>query len=82
MTLTKSHIIETITEQNGFVLKKSIEMVETIMEIMKSSLPSVHNVMISGFGKFGVKEKWERRGRNSAIGEDMMLAPRRVVTFW
>jgi integration host factor subunit alpha len=81
MTLTKSHLIEAIAEQNGFTKKKSTETVETILEIIKSTLASGEDVLISGFGKFCVKNKRERRGRNPATGEDMMLAPRRVVTF-
>jgi nucleoid DNA-binding protein len=48
---------------------------------LKSRLSSGEDVLISGFGKFCVKEKRERRGRNPVTGEDMMLAPRRVVTF-
>jgi len=48
---------------------------------MKSTLASGEDVLISGFGKFCVKEKAERKGRNPATGEDMMLAPRRVVAF-
>ena len=81
MTLTKSHLIEAISEQNGFTKKKSTETVETILEIIKSSLASGDDVLISGFGKFCVKDKPGRRGRNPATGEDMMLRPRRVVTF-
>ena len=81
MTLTKSHLIDAIAEQNGFSKKKSTETVETILEIIKSTLVSGEDVLISGFGKFCVKEKRERKGRNPATGEDMMLAPRRVVTF-
>ncbi len=81
MVLTKSHLIEAIAEQNGFTKKKSTEIVETIFEIIKSTLASGQDVMISGFAKFCVKEKRERRGRNPATGEDMMLAPRRVVTL-
>ena len=81
MTLTKSHLIDAIAEQNGFSKKKSTETVETILEIIKSTLVSGQDVLISGFGKFCVKEKRERKGRNPATGEDMMLAPRRVVTF-
>jgi integration host factor subunit alpha len=81
MTLTKSHLIDTIAEQNGFTRRKSIETVEIILEIIKSKLASGEDVMISGFGKFCVKQKRERRGRNPATGEDMTLAPRRVVTF-
>ncbi len=81
MTLTKSHIINAIAEQNGFTMKKSSETVETILEIIKSTLASGEDVLISGFGKFCVKQKRERKGRNPATGEDMVLMPRRVVTF-
>ena len=81
MTLTKSQITDTIAEQNGFTKKQSTETVETILEIIKSELASGEDVLISGFGKFCVNEKRERRGRNPATGEDMMLGPRRVVTF-
>jgi integration host factor subunit alpha len=56
-------------------------MVETLLEIIKSTLASGENVMISGFGKFEVKSKKERRGRNPATGEDAMVSARRVVRF-
>jgi integration host factor subunit alpha len=81
LTLKKSHLIDAIAEQNGFTRKKSAETVEILLEIIKSTLSSGDDVMISGFGKFCVKEKGERRGRNPATGEDMIMAPRRVVTF-
>ncbi|MCJ7539626.1 MAG: integration host factor subunit alpha [Desulfobacterales bacterium] len=67
--------------KNGFSRNKSIETVETLLEIMKQTLASGEDVMVSGFGKFCVKEKSERKGRNPATGGDMMLAPRKVVTF-
>jgi len=81
MTLTKSHLIDAIAKQNGFTRIKSSETVETILELIKSTLESGEDVLISGLGKFCVKEKRERKGRNPATGEDMVLAPRRVVTF-
>ena len=81
VTLTKSHLIDAIAHQNGFTKIKSIETVETILEIIKSTLALGDDVLISGFGKFCVKEKRERKGRNPATGEDMVLSPRRVVTF-
>ena len=81
MALTKSHLIEAIAEQIGFTKKKSTETVEAILEIIKSTIASGEDVLVSGFGKFCVKEKRERKGRNPATGEDMILAPRRVVTF-
>jgi integration host factor subunit alpha len=81
MALTKSHLINAIAEQNGFARRKTAETVETILELIKSTLASGDDVLISGFGKFCVKEKQERKGRNPATGEDMILASRRVVTF-
>jgi integration host factor subunit alpha len=81
MTLTKVHIIEAIAEQIGFPKNHSSEIVETLLELIKSALESGEDVMISNFGKFCVKEKRERKGRNPATGDSMMLAPRKVVTF-
>ena len=81
MTLTKADIVEAVAEQNGYTNKRSVEMVETLLEIIKSTLESGEDVLVSRFGKFCVKEKKERLGRNLANGEAMMLAPRKVVTF-
>jgi integration host factor subunit alpha len=80
-TFTKANIISTIQSKNGYSLKKSADIVENLLEILKSTLVSGENVLISGFGKFCVKDKRERRGRNPATGDDLMLAPRRVVRF-
>ncbi|MBW2246018.1 MAG: integration host factor subunit alpha [Deltaproteobacteria bacterium] len=81
MALTKAQIVETICNQIGFTQKRSSEIVETLLEIIKSTLESGEDVLISNFGKFCVKHKGERRGRNPATGEAMMLAPRKIVTF-
>jgi integration host factor subunit alpha len=81
MTLTKAELIDAIAEQNGFTKKQSTETVETILDLIKSSLAAGDDVLISGFGKFCVKNKSVRKGRNPATGEDMLLRPRRVVTF-
>ena len=56
-------------------------MVEQLIETIKSTLASGEDVLVSGFGKFCVNDKKERRGRNPATGDSMMLRPRRVVTF-
>ena len=81
MALTKAEIIEAVADQIGFSKNHSSEIVETLLEIIKRSLESGEDVLISGFGKFCVKEKKERKGRNPATGNSLMLAPRRVVTF-
>ena len=81
MTLTKADIINAVHQELGFTTNLSNELVEQILEIIKSKLESGEDVLFSGFGKFCVKEKRERKGRNPATGEDLLLAPRRIVTF-
>jgi len=81
MTLTKDALINEVAKENGHPRNQSVELVETLLEIIKSKLVSGADVLISGFGKFCVRKKRERRGRNPATGEDMMLEGRKVVTF-
>jgi len=81
MTLTKDALVNEVAQANGYPRNRSVELIETLLEIIKSKLGSGEDVLISGFGKFCVKEKRQRRGRNPATGEDMILDARRVVTF-
>ena len=81
MTITKNQIIEEVRVNNRLTKKQSSKTIEALLEIIKETLATGEDVMISGFGKFCVKEKRERRGRNPATGEDMMLDARKVVTF-
>ena len=81
MALTKAGIVQTIAEQTELTKNQSQHAVETLMELMKKTLASGEDVLISGFGKFCVNEKAERIGRNPATGDSMMLSARRVVTF-
>ena len=80
-TLTKMDIVSAVQAESGYILKESTDIVNTLLEIIKSTLASGEDVLISGFGKFQVKDKRERRGRNPATDGDMILPPRRVVTF-
>ena len=81
MALTKDDIIEAIAREIYFQKNQSTEIVETLLELIKKTLESGDDVLVSGFGKFRVREKKARRGRNPATGESMILDPRRVVTF-
>jgi len=81
MTLTKADIINEVMNENGYGRRQAAETVETLLELIKKILASGDDVLVSGFGKFCVKQKKKRRGRNPATGGDMMLAPRKVVTF-
>ena len=80
-TLTKVEIIQKIQEETGFQKKVAIEVFEALLELIKRTLASGEDVLVSGFGKFCVKEKHSRKGRNPATGESMMLDSRKVVTF-
>ena len=80
MALTKSDIVARVHEL-GFTKKKSVDIVESLLEIMKSTLEQGDDILISGFGKFCVKKKNKRRGRNPATGSDLILRERKVVTF-
>ncbi len=81
MTLTKADLIDSIYNQIDLPKAKSAHLVESVLEIIKKTLESGEDILISGFGKFSVKEKNDRRGRNSHTREDLMLDARRVVTF-
>jgi integration host factor subunit alpha len=81
MALTKAVIIDRITDELGLSRKSSSEAFESLLEILKSALESGDDVLMSGFGKFCVRTKRARRGRNPATGEAKILRARRVVTF-
>jgi len=81
MTLTKERIIEGVQKQTDQKRAGSSRIFESLLEIMKQTLSSGEDILISGFGKFCVKEKNERRGRNPQTGEDINLDGRRVITF-
>jgi integration host factor subunit alpha len=81
MTLTKANLVETVRDVYGFTKKDSHKLVDKLLGIIKDTLVNGEDVLVSGFGKFCVKDKRRRRGRNPATGEDLMLGSRRVVTF-
>lgn len=82
MTLTKAHIVEAIQNDLNLPRKKVVDVLETLLELVKHSLENGEEVLVTGFGKFCVKEKAQRSGvRNITTGEELTLAPRRVVTF-
>ena len=77
MALTKHGIVEQLQAELGFPKNKSVEIVESLLEIIKASLESGDDVLVSGFGKFCVKDKKERKGRNLATGEGAIISARR-----
>jgi integration host factor subunit alpha len=81
LALTKITLAEKISGKNNQSPSQAKDTIETLLEIMKTTLAAGEDIMISGFGKFQVNEKAPRKGRNPATGEDMVLGKRRIVTF-
>jgi len=81
MTLRKADLVDSISSATDITKKQSRGIIEATIDIIKSTLASGEDVLISGFGKLCVKQKAERKGRNPATGEDLMQPARKVVTF-
>ena len=79
--MTKADIFEKVQESTGLTRKESAEMVEEVFSIMKNTLESGEDLKVSGFGKFIVKQKADRRGRNPQTGESLTIEARRILTF-
>lgn len=81
MTLTKDRIIQSMYKHLEIPKIQSAQLIDSFLEIMKRTLENGEDMVISGFGKFCIKDKNDRRGRNPKTGNDLMLGSRRVVTF-
>jgi len=79
--VTKAEIAKIVHERLGLSKKESAEMVDAVLEHIRQALAAHEDVKLSGFGHFMVRHKRARRGRNPKTGEDIMIAPRSVVTF-
>lgn len=79
--MTKADIVERIYEKVGFSKKESAELVETVFDLIKSTLEEGDKIKIAGFGNFVVKEKADRRGRNPQTGEEITISARKILTF-
>jgi integration host factor subunit alpha len=81
MALTKEHIVQSIGSHCDLPERQSRQVFESVLEMIKGTLESGEDILVSGFGKLCVKDKSERRGRNPQTGEDLKLVSRRVITF-
>ena len=81
MTLTKENLVQSLYDQCGFSKQQSKVLADNVFELIKKALESGDDVLISGFGKFCVRKKAPRRGRNPVSGGDLTLDARMVVTF-
>ena len=81
MTLIKAELAQAVSTKTDYEKWRSAELVDTVFEVIRQTLESGEDVLISSFGKFSIRKKQERRGRNPQTGEPIMLPPRKVVTF-
>jgi len=81
MSMTKIDIIESVYAKLGIPKQECVRIVESVFDIIKDELDKWNDVKISGFGKWTVKAKKKRKGRNPQTGEDLIIDARRVVTF-
>ena len=79
--MTKAEVVEKVYEKIGFSKKETVEMVDTVFDIIRDTLASGEKVKIAGFGNFLVRDKKSRRGRNPQTGESMEITARRVLSF-
>ena len=79
--MTKADLIESVYLKTGFSKKESAEIVETVFDLIKTTLEDGEKIKIAGFGNFVVKEKATRRGRNPQTGEEIEITARRILTF-
>lgn len=81
MTLTKARIVEKLYAESDFSKERCVELVESVFRLMKDELKKENDICVSGFGKWSVRRKTPRSGRNPQTGEAIMLDARTVVTF-
>ena len=81
MALTRANIIASVRHKFKLTKPESVQVVESLLEIIRKTLANGEDLLITGFGKFRVKDKEKRKVRNPQTGEDMMMRSRRVVTF-
>jgi integration host factor subunit alpha len=81
MTLTKADLVQKIYQTHNLTKAQATSIVETFLKISKDCLANGEDLLISGFGKFNIKDKNARRGRNPQTGKELILTARKVVTF-
>jgi len=81
MSLTKANLIDSVSRKMTFHRSYSTHLVESLLEIIKQTLESGEDILITGFGKFCVKDKKERKGWNPQTGEDLVMRERKIVRF-
>jgi integration host factor subunit alpha len=81
MAMTKAHLVKELSRQGVLKRKDCQRAVDCLIESMKSSLARGEDLLISGFGKFSIRNRGRKRVRNPRTGDEFLMDPRKVVTF-
>jgi len=81
MAITRRGMVETLRKDLDIPREECSRIVKSFCDLISSELEKSNTVMISGFGKWTVKSKRERKGRNPLTGEEMTIEARKVVRF-
>ncbi len=81
MALTQADMAESLFNEMGLNKKEARELVDSFFQELEASLVAGEQVKLSGFGKFDLRDKNARPGRNPKTGEKVRIPARRVVTF-
>ncbi|MHC1698881.1 MAG: integration host factor subunit alpha [Geobacteraceae bacterium] len=79
--MTKKDLIENVRSTSNLKRKEAEEIVESVLDIIKETLASGEDLKVSGFGKFVVHQKHDRKGRNPQTGESLNITARKILTF-
>jgi integration host factor subunit alpha len=79
--VTKAEIVEKVSVKIGLTKRESQDLVESVFGVLKNTLEAGEDIKIAGFGKFEVKQKKDRLGRNPQTGESITIEARRVLSF-
>ena len=80
-TVTRAHLGEAVYQEVGLSRNESVDLLETVLNLMTKSLVEGETVKISSFGSFSIRQKGERIGRNPKTGEEVPILPRKVLVF-
>lgn len=81
MAITKAELAEDLFNVLGINKREAMDIVELVFEEMRTLLEQGHQIRLSGFGNFSLRDKKQRPGRNPKTGKDIPISARRVVTF-
>ena len=81
MAITKEKLTILLQDRLGISRQEARQLVERFFKIMKDTLTQGEDLLVSGFGKFSVRQKKARRGRNPQTKENLTISARKVVVF-